>query len=493
MLSGKKSEALLRPQGLLAPEILVTLADRDSADAEALPEALVRFCTWCIEEAWLVRDEVQPDAWPIYHANHYIAEVRNGGHGQFAGNSAMRTEVLDDIELGLARLGLDDLMGIFRRFRSALAQDAALKAVVMDGGGFGEIPAAIRALDDAFLASPDPKRFFVQASNWLKAAPTVPPLTPRELRARQAAIIASNALLDQRRAVALRQPPGARFKQAASRLWDRIGFRRPGETTLDQLRRRVADNPSPEWQASDAYAPLIEAFPDAVQDGDEAQVDRMLAEFRNIHARYKIETTTRWPADIRMYAAKLHYAGERLDRIDLLEQAADAFGRSIATGTTADYDPGFDLRSLGQALVALARLDEAFVAGLTDAIDAFAKAGILDAEKQDYRLIRTLLGRAEAHLLLAANGRDGALDTAGEALAEAKPLLTKDDRNRWEAVDAELFSLRPRAETKARDRARAVSQLDRAIAWEVKHDGAPIANAARLGRLRRLRSEIAEG
>lgn len=495
MLPGTKSRTFFRSQGLLAPEILVTLANHQASDSDALPDALVEFCNWCIEEAWLVRDEVQPSAWPIYHASYYIAQVNNGGHGQFAANSAMQIEVLGDVALGLERLGLNDLLAIFRRFRSALERDAALKTSAMEGAGFGEGAAFIRELDDAFFASSDPKRFSRQASNWLKDAVTVLPLTPRELRARQAKIIASNNLLLARRSASLRRPPWGRFKQAAARLWGKTGIRRPGETVLDQLRRRVAENPPPEWQAGDALGQLIIALPTAVQDGDDAQVDRIFAEFRNIHARFSLEKANRWPHDIRMYASKLHYAGERLGRPDLLAQAAEAFGRSIATGAVYSSDPGFDWRSLGQALVALARLRQSYLPGLTDAVDAFAKAYIMDAERPDLHSshVRTILGRAEAHLVLAANTGGGVhLDAARDALAEARPLLTKDNRNEWGVINAEQLSLRPRADVARRDRDQAVRQLDLAIAWEEKNDGEPRANPMRLKHLRQLRAVIAE-
>jgi len=495
MLRNLRNESFLRSQGLLAPEILVTRSEYQAADPEILPGALIQFCNWCIEEAWLVRQEVQPDAWPIYHTSYYVAQVDNGGHGQFAANSGMKLAVLDDVEVGLERLDLDDLLAIFRRFRSGLAQDAALKAAVMDGAGFGEIPDFIRELDDAFFASIDPGRFSSHASRWMKAAPAVVALAPRELRGRQAIILASNGLHVQRRSAASRRPPSQHFAEAVARLWNKARDWGTTETALDKARRQVAANRPPEWQASDALAQLIFALPAAVQDNDHAEVDRIFESFRAIHARFALETTKRWPHDIRMYASKLHYAGAQLGRLDLLEQAADAFGRSIATGTIDNLNPGFEWRSLGQALVELARLDKNHASGLTEAIDAFAKALLLDAAKSDvygYR-VASILGRAEAHLVLAANDHGAAhLHAAREALIKARPLVRKDDRRRWQVVHAELLSLQPRAEVAASDRARALGQLDRAIAWEIENDGDPRANPIRLKRLQQLRLALAD-
>ena len=135
-------------QGLLAPEIWVTRAEIRSRYPDTMLFAVVGFCRWCTDEAWL-----------ILHPSYYISQIRNGGHGQFAGNTGMKPEVLDDVEAGLERLGLSDLHTIFRRFRHALEADPALKRKTMEGYGFGDVPDVIRKLDDAFEASRDPSGF----------------------------------------------------------------------------------------------------------------------------------------------------------------------------------------------------------------------------------------------------------------------------------------------------------------------------------------------
>lgn len=491
MLRSVGSKSLLQPQALLAPEILVTWADCQAADPDTLPDALVQFCNWCVEEAWLVRDEVQPEAWPIYHASYYVAQVKNGGHGQFAANSAMNSAVLSDVETGFERLELDGLLTIFRRFRSALEHDGALKTATVKGAGFGDIPDAVRELDQAFFDSPDPNRFPGQASRWLKEASIVLPLTPRELRVRQSMILASNRLLVQRRSAASRRSPWKRLAEAAARQWDKTGYRRPRDTALDAARRQLTANSAPERQIAKTRTQLILDILPAVQELDDERVDQIFAGFRDLHTRYALKTSSCWPDEIRMYASKLHYAGAQLGRVDLLEQAADAFGRTIATGSVYPYDPGFDWRSLGQALVELARLNQTHAPGLTEAVDAFDNALKMDAKKPSYCRVRSLLGRAEAHLVLAANGGGPErLDAAREALAEALPLLDKDDRGAWEAVNAELLSLQPQR-GRAHDRGRAVRQLDVAITWEIENDGHPRANRIRLKRLQQLRVALA--
>lgn len=494
MALGRRKGSFLRPQGLLAPQILVTKAEQRARDVDTLPDAVIRFCTWCVEEAGLVREEVQPDAWRIFHSSNYVAEVRNGGHGQFAGNSAMRPEILDDVEAGLETLGLADLLAIFRRFRGALDRDSELKRAAMEGYGFGDIPAAIREVDDAFFKSPDPDRFHREASRWLREAPTVAVLTPREMRVRQAAIVAANRLLERRRAAAERRPLRERLTGLALRLWDRTGLRRPGETVLDHVRRRVAATPTWGQAVSAALGELVPPFYPAVQDGDHEEVEAILAAYRDIHERFRIETTSRWPGDIRFYAHRLQYAGERLGRADLLELAADAWGRALAAGPPShDYDPGAPWRSLGETLVELGRLDQRHMPAVAEALDAFEQAAAIDRERDDSGYwAKDLMGRAEAHLVLAALGSaEEHLRAAGEALEEARPLLRPWNRDQWRAIDAELLTLLPPGRIRARDRARALKGLDRAIAWELEEEGSPKANPRRLERLYRLRGALA--
>jgi hypothetical protein len=198
-------------------------------------------------EAWLIREEVQPDAWLIFDTSTYISEVRNGGHGQYAGNTRMRPEVLDAVEAALERLGLSELHGIFRRFRNVLEADPALKRKTMQGYGFGDVPGVIRALDDAFDKSEDPQRFYPRAESWLREAPTVVALTPREIRARQAAIVASNKRLHRRRAAVLRRSrpsPREVVRKAALRLWDKTGLRWPAELGAGGRRRAGGADPA---------------------------------------------------------------------------------------------------------------------------------------------------------------------------------------------------------------------------------------------------------
>jgi tetratricopeptide (TPR) repeat protein len=243
---------------------------------------------------------------------------------------------------------------------------------------------------------------------------------------------------------------------------------------------------------------LVPPFDPAVQAGDHEKVDEIFTAYREIHARYGIEATPRWPGEIQMYAKRLQYAGERLGREDLLERAADAWNRAIVAGPPSyDYDQGLAWRSLGQTRVELGRVDERHVPAVREALDAFDRALAIDSADSGhcatfgYPAI-DLLGRAEAHLVLATKqDRAEHLQAAREAIAEACPLLRRSGRGQLRAVYAELLTLLPPAEVRARDRARALRGLDKEIAWELEEDGGPRSNPMRLQRLRRMRAAIA--
>ena len=125
----------------------------------------------------------------------------------------------------------------------------------------------------------------------------------------------------------------------------------------------------------------------------------------------------------------------------------------------------------------------------------FTQALAADTAKPDTPCqVLDLLGRAEAHLVLAATGAAAChLEAARDALEEARPMLRRDDRNRWGVVHAELLSLLPPSEIPARDRTSALRALDVAITREMQDEGADWTNPLRQARLRGLRAALAEG
>lgn len=484
-----------RFQGVLAPEILVTRAHCRERHPDTLPHALVEFCNWCLRDAALLREEVQADAWPIYYSSLYLGQVANGGHGQFAGDTGMDPFVVNAVERGLDLLELRDLSKIFGQFTSALLNDANLKASVMQGGGFGDIPPIVDALDTAFFASVDRDVFALRASAWLRRNPHVVAVTPREKKVREARIVAANALLAQRLGAATRARPREAILERVWRFWDLTGLRRPGASGHVHLRRRFAALP-PEWPLLlDAELTSLRQRFDVALEDDAFQIDAVIAEYRDVHRRYELHAKPRWSHDISFLGGKLLLAGEKLGRVDLLGQAADAFGQAIAAaGSQGTAGSTYEWLSLGEALVAAARLDDAAVPGLTEALGAFDRAIANSGAQADlsgrWGLELACLGRAEA-LILLATGEDCAehLAAARDLLDEVRDPATYPGKQRNAAAYAELLTLLPGTEDSEGERRRARRRLDVAIAREQDNDGAVWTSLGRLDRLRRLRAD----
>ncbi len=192
-------------QGILASEILVDARDAKSDSADVIVEICIDFCNWCRQDAALLVEEVCAGAWKSYYVDFYLAQVNNGGHGQFAGNSSMRPAELDFIDQGLAAMGAADFLSVFRDFRSAMDADPILLEAVIEGGGFGDIPPVIQALDNRFFTLKGTQRLLGQNAAWLKSLPSWTPLELDELRRRKAAILTANRFRSERMTASLRR------------------------------------------------------------------------------------------------------------------------------------------------------------------------------------------------------------------------------------------------------------------------------------------------
>src|SRR5882757_3673928 len=89
----------------------------DGADRYALVQDIVNFVNHATLEVMFHRDELPQDALRAFHVDYYIAQVNNGGHGQFAHNSRWDEAVLRDIVEALAAIGVAEATEIFKSFQ----------------------------------------------------------------------------------------------------------------------------------------------------------------------------------------------------------------------------------------------------------------------------------------------------------------------------------------------------------------------------------------
>jgi hypothetical protein len=197
---GDAPNPFLQGQGLLAPAILVDAAVLDSAEPYDLVHADIHFVNWALSDAMLIPGEFPPEALFAYHVDFYLAQVNNGGHGQFAGNSQMSAPTIRNIEQGLAAIGAADFQAVFADFLAMMRSDADLARRTLETRGFTGTPEEIKALDERFFALNGTDRLIAQNATWLRGLASLKPLSADAMQAELAAIKASNRLLAARQA-----------------------------------------------------------------------------------------------------------------------------------------------------------------------------------------------------------------------------------------------------------------------------------------------------
>lgn len=185
---------LLEPQGAIAPEIVIPNAYM--ADDGDLVATVVDFVNWAIGPAYLVYGEIVAEAFWSYHADYYLAQVNNGGHGQFAHNSGMSEQTLDNCRRGLAAMGATDYVAIFDEFMAIMNGDPRRARAIQDRSGFGDVDPAIRLLDKRFS---NLGNMTTLNAAWLRTLPVLRSLPDDRLTAEREAVIARNSLLAARR------------------------------------------------------------------------------------------------------------------------------------------------------------------------------------------------------------------------------------------------------------------------------------------------------
>jgi hypothetical protein len=182
------------------------------------------------------RDELPQDALRAFHVDYYIAQVNNGGHGQFAHNSRWDEQVLRDIGEGLAAIGVAEATEIFKSFQTYAVLEPARFHRTLDGAGFGAIDPFVEKLDQRFFAGVG-KALAEALRQWIAGQPSLRPLDDAHYREAMHNLPAQNpeyaarktataAELEHRRAedpihqtirfVCHVSPPGMRFEQLLS-------------------------------------------------------------------------------------------------------------------------------------------------------------------------------------------------------------------------------------------------------------------------------------
>lgn len=144
------------PDSAVAPE----------AERYALVMAVVDFVNRMQSQGQYRRWELPDEAMQVYHADYYYAQVCNGGHSQFLGNSRLNPFTLADAEAGLHAMGGGIFLDCFQKMRAWID---ANPDEAQNQDGFQNRAAPLEALDTAFFEADRDKAegFYSFAQPWV--------------------------------------------------------------------------------------------------------------------------------------------------------------------------------------------------------------------------------------------------------------------------------------------------------------------------------------
>ncbi len=183
-------EGVNSPRGKICHHILVP--EQVLGDDSELVQAVVDFVNNMHQRAFLVPDEYPDEAIWSYHVDYYLAQVNNGGHGQFAHNGAMNPRTLRDCRLGLQAMNAPEYLKIFDAFLTIMAREDARAQAILEGAGFGDIDPEIAELDKKFFALEDGIMRLNAA--WLRGLPSLKAVPSSEMAAELDKVAESNPM-----------------------------------------------------------------------------------------------------------------------------------------------------------------------------------------------------------------------------------------------------------------------------------------------------------
>lgn len=201
----KGKTALETFQGLIVPVIVVPEPAIEGASGD-LVQANVDFVNAMMEKAALLPGEFPPQSFYSHYADYYLAQVLNGGHGQYARNSKWNETVVRAAAFGLNAMGAGAHLAILERFAAIVnGKDHKRARAILEGGGFGLLDPAVEALDEEFYALQTETPLAPLNAAWLKSLPQLTVVPRAEYAIALERIAAANPLRTPRQAESRRK------------------------------------------------------------------------------------------------------------------------------------------------------------------------------------------------------------------------------------------------------------------------------------------------
>lgn len=160
--SDSSRSPIWRMQGPLLDSILVSQYAWEDPDSYALIQANIDFVNWARGTAFFVVGEFPQQALWNYYVDYYRAQVCNGGHGQFWGNSAFTPLIAGSCLRGLRAMGAMEHLAMFEEF-------AAFVAATGDEKLTREAERAVlKPLDERFFAITSSDILVAKSDAWLR-------------------------------------------------------------------------------------------------------------------------------------------------------------------------------------------------------------------------------------------------------------------------------------------------------------------------------------
>ncbi len=208
---------------------------RESAMSSGHPYDLVSdvvdFVNFCAAQAAIAPEEMPQNAMRSYYTDYYHAQVNNGGHGQFVGNSNWTESFNTYIQEGLKAFGDEKFCAIFEDLCTLMESDPERAQIIMDGRGFGDIPPEVQALDSRFFALEPDENLLPAHADWLRELPELHPVGDQDYENVLRGLAHSNPNFSKRKRAAKRQAITATTKDplltTAKLLCQRAGLTAP--------------------------------------------------------------------------------------------------------------------------------------------------------------------------------------------------------------------------------------------------------------------------
>ena len=125
---------------------------------------------------YLNEDEIHPASLQSYYVDYYHAQVHNGGFSQFVYNTGANGRIFALVEQGLAAMGAEQNLDLFRRAISSLQQfDEAQMEAFLNGEYFGENETRdiLNQVSDDFFDLDKQENLIDHNGQWLKHHPDI--------------------------------------------------------------------------------------------------------------------------------------------------------------------------------------------------------------------------------------------------------------------------------------------------------------------------------